>query len=71
MIQVLTEAGWSSVAFDYAKRNEDYSALVLIYFVILHMIIVLILATSIKGIFWEVYFSVKSLEEQRDKYEKI
>jgi hypothetical protein len=65
MVQVLTEAGWSLIAYDHAKRNSDQFAMVMMYFVIMHVVIVLIVATLIKGIFWEVYFCVQSEFENR------
>jgi hypothetical protein len=46
------------VAYDYAKRNSEYFRYVMLYFVLCHMIIVLITATLIKSTFWSVYFTV-------------
>lgn len=52
MVQVLTEAGWSMVAFDHSWRNAQYYGYIMIYFCFMHIIIVYIIATLIKGIFW-------------------
>jgi hypothetical protein len=50
-VQVLTEAGWSMVCFDYVKRTGVYFPVEL-FFMFLHLYIVLILATLFKGIIW-------------------
>jgi hypothetical protein len=64
-MQILTEAGWSAVAFDYAKRLEPYFFIVMIFFVFCHMVIVLVLATLLKGIVWSVFSTVSSQFEER------
>lgn len=50
-VQVLTEAGWSMVAFDYAFRYGAY-ALTMIFFVLCHQIICIILTSLMKGVTW-------------------
>lgn len=52
MMQILTEAGWSMIAFDHSWRNPQYYGYVMGYFCFMHIIIVYIIATLIKGIFW-------------------
>ncbi len=58
MVQVLTEAGWSQVAFDHSWRAPYYYGYILFYFCFTHITIVYIIATLIKGIFWEVFLTV-------------
>lgn len=50
-MQVLVEAGWSLICFDYVKRTGIYFPIIL-FFISLHVIIVLILAALLKGIVW-------------------
>lgn len=52
MVQVLTEAGWSMIAYDHSWRNPQYFGYIMIFFCIMHITIVYIIATLIKGIFW-------------------
>jgi hypothetical protein len=58
-VQVLVEAGWSLVAYDHALKY-GYFGLVLMYFVLSHVVIVIILTSLMKGITWEVYYTVHS-----------
>ena len=58
LVQVLTEAGWSSVAFDHAKKNDSNFVGVMLYFVMCHIIIVIVLASVLKGIIWFVFITV-------------
>jgi len=51
LIQVLTEAGWSLIANDYAKRTELYFPTVL-YFMACHTTIVLITAALLRALIW-------------------
>lgn len=67
MVMVLTEAGWSSVAFDHCWRAPQYFTYIMLYFCLLHITIVYMLATLIKGIFWEVFFTVNTIFAARDK----
>jgi hypothetical protein len=67
MVQVLTEAGWSSVAFDHCWRAPQYFTYIMLYFCLLHITIVYMIATLIKGIFWEVFFTVNTIFATRDK----
>ena len=62
MMQILTEGSWSVVAVDYVWRSggEEYWGIVIL-FILEHMAIVVVLATFLKGIFWEVYFTVSSM----------
>jgi len=57
-VQVLTEAGWSVVAYDLAERLGHIFALVLAIFACFHLIIVLILATLLKGIVLSAFLTV-------------
>jgi len=52
MVQILTEAGWSMLAFDHCWRNPQYFGYIMVFFCIMHLTIVYIIATLIKGIFW-------------------
>lgn len=61
-VQVLTEAGWSLVAYDHALRYGTF-ALTMLFFVISHELIVIILTSLLKGITWEVYNSIELEQE--------
>ena len=65
MVQILTEAGWSQIAFDHCWRASDYFTWVMVFFCFLHITIVYIIATLIKGVFWEVFFTVNIIYEER------
>jgi len=69
-MQILTEAGWSSVAFDVAYRAPQYYGLILIFFSTFHVIIVLVLATLIKGIFLSTFITV-SIQYEDNKIEEL
>lgn len=58
LTQILTEASWSTLAFDYCVKNPDYYAGVIILFIFMHFIFVTVIGTLLKGIFWEIYFTV-------------
>lgn len=70
-MQVLTEAGWSSVAFDVAYRIPNYFGLVMSLFASFHVVIVLILATLIKGIVLSTFLTVSSQYDQNMKEENF
>ena len=57
-VQVLTEAGWSAIAFDFANRTVGWFAPVMIFFLFCHITIVLVIATLLRSIFWSLFFSV-------------
>ena len=61
--QVLTEAGWSAVAYDVAGRVEEMFGLVMILFAFYHVVVVLLLATLVKGIVLSTFMSVTTQEE--------
>jgi hypothetical protein len=67
MVQILTEAGWSQIAFDHASRAPDFFVVVMLFFCFLHITIVYIIATLIKGVFWEVFFTVDTIYSERKK----
>ena len=67
MVQILTEAGWSMVAYDHCWRNPQYYGYVMVYFCFMHIIITYVIATLIKGIFWEVYFTVDQTFRERER----
>ena len=68
MVQILVEAGWSMVAFDYATIF-GYYGLVMLYFVVCHLLTVLIISSLLKGLVWEVYSSVN--EEYKNRRNKF
>ena len=78
MVQILTEAGWSLIAFDHCWRNPQYYGYIMVYFCLMHIIITYVIATLVKGIFWEVYFTVDQIfydrevqtKEEREKEEE-
>lgn len=67
MVQVLTEAGWSQLAYDHSWRNPPYFGYVMVYFCFMHIVITYITATLIRGIFWEVFFTVNSIFQERNR----
>ena len=66
MIQILVEAGWSVIANDHCWRNPQYYGYIMLYFCFMHLIIVSVMSTLIKGIFWEVYFTVDKIFTDRE-----
>jgi hypothetical protein len=66
MVQVLNEAGWSQVAYDHCWRAPHYFAYIMLFFCLIHITVVYILATLIKGIFWEVFFTVNTMFAERN-----
>jgi len=69
MFQLLTEAGWSMIAFDMSSRMPDKYGLVMVIFCSFHIIITLILATLIKGMVWSTFLAV-SKQYDINKQEK-
>lgn len=67
MVQILTEAGWSQIAFDHSSRAPDYYGYIMLFFCFMHITIVYIVATLIKGVFWEVFFTVDTIYAERAK----
>jgi len=61
MIQILTEGNWSTIAYDYSWRNPDLFGLITILFTLMHFFIVTVVGTLLKGIFWEIYFTVSEM----------
>lgn len=70
LVQVLTEAGWSAVAFDYASRAGSSWSLALLFFLLCHAIVVLVLAAVLKGIIWFVYITVAQQLDAQERTEK-
>lgn len=66
MVQILTEAGWSMIAYDHCWRAPFYYGYIMLFFCLCHITIVYIIATLIKGIFWEVFFTVNTVFEERE-----
>jgi hypothetical protein len=65
MVQILTEAGWSQIAYDHAWRSSGNFAWIMLFFCLMHITIVYIIATLIKGIFWEMFFAVNTAFAER------
>ena len=70
LVQVLCEAGWSAVAFDYAARAGSSWSAVLLFFVLCHAVIVLVLAAVLKGIIWFVFITVSQQLGEKQRSEK-
>lgn len=66
-MQILTEGAWTKVAYNYCWRNQDYYALIVTFFMLMHFIIVYVFGTLLKGIFWEIYFTVSSILDSIDE----
>ncbi len=70
MVQILTEAGWSMIATDYADRTQLYFPTVM-YFMFCHMMIVLITAALLRALVWETYFTVQDEYEVQARKETM
>lgn len=70
LVQVLTEAGWSAVAFDYAGRAGSSWVMTLLFFVLCHAVVVLVLAAVLKGIIWFVFITVAQQLDAQERAEK-
>lgn len=70
LVQVLTEAGWSAVAYDFAGRAGQAWGFALLFFVFCHIIVVLVLAAVLKGIIWFVFITVTQLLDAEERSEK-
>ena len=55
------------IAYDHCWRNPQYYGYVMLYFCLMHIVIVYMIATLVKGIFWEVYFTVNRIFDEREK----
>ena len=71
LVQVLTEAGWSAVAYDYANRAGSTWCLSLLFFVLCHAVVVLVLAAVLKGIIWFVFLTVAQQLDTQERAIKI
>ena len=70
LVQVLVEAGWSTIAFNHAAKY-GYYFLTMMYFVFSHIVIVIFLASLLKGLIWEVYHTMHhELEDRKNEYRK-
>lgn len=67
---MLTEAGWSAVAFDYAGRAGSSWVMTLLFFVLCHAVVVLVLAAVLKGIIWFVFITVAQQLDAQERAEK-
>lgn len=65
---MLVEAGWSLVAYDHAFRF-GYFGLTMMFFVFAHLVIVIVLTGLLRGISWEVYYTVH--EEFNDRTNQL
>ena len=66
-IAILYEAGWSTMANNHIARAPSYYAYIMLFLCLVHIIYVFILMNLIKGIFWEVYFTVDGIFIEREK----
>lgn len=66
MMQVLTEGAWSKTAYNYCWKNQEYYGFIVFLFMIMHFTIVYVLGTLLKGIFWEIYFTVSGILDSLD-----
>ena len=51
-MQILTEGAWAKVVYDYCYHNPNLYGLIVIFFMLMHFVIVYINGTLLKGIFW-------------------
>ena len=64
MMQILTEGSWAINAWSYAYRGQGQYGLIVTLFMIMHLVIVTIMVNLLKGIFWEVYFTVSTILDE-------
>lgn len=57
IVQVMIEAGWSPIVFDYAYRYGNHM-LVFLFFVVIHIVIVIILVSLMKGLVSDLYETI-------------
>ena len=55
------------MAMDHCWSAPKYFGYIMVFFCFLHITIVYILATLVKGVFWEVYVTVKHVLNERSK----
>jgi hypothetical protein len=67
LVQILAKSAWSHVAYDHCFRNPDYFTPVMIFFTGTQITLVYIVSTIIKGVFWEIYFTVDSIFVERER----
>jgi hypothetical protein len=58
MMQILTEGGWSMFPFYYSWITPSYYGWIVLYFVLNHFFIVTTTLNLVKGIVWEIFFTV-------------
>lgn len=56
-VQVMIEAGWSPIVYDYAERYNSFAAAVF-FFVAIHVLVVIILVSLMKGMVADLYESI-------------
>jgi hypothetical protein len=56
-VQVMIEAGWSPIVYDYADRYQSFGEVV-IFFVCIHICIVIILVSLMKGMVADFYETI-------------
>jgi len=61
MMQILTEGGWSMLPFYYSWINPSMYGCIVIYFIFMHFFIVTTALNLLKGIVWEIFFTVRQL----------
>jgi hypothetical protein len=61
MMQILTEGSWAVNAWSYCSREPQAYGWIVALFILMHVLIVTLLANLLKGICWEVYFTVSSM----------
>lgn len=67
LMQILTEGAWSKVAYHYCWLNQNLYGFIVVLFMFMHFTIVYVLGTLLKGIFWEIYFTVSSILDSIDE----
>jgi len=64
LMQVLTEGSWAVNAWSYCFREPDKYGYIIALFIFMHIVIVTVMANLLKGIFWEVYFTVSTMLDE-------
>ena len=66
IVQVMIEAGWSPIVFDYSYRYGIF-LLVSLFFVLIHVIVVIILVSLMKGLVGDLYETIYNTYMQKEK----
>ena len=71
MMQILTEGSWVMQVWSYCYRQQNLYGWIVALFIFMHLLIVTVMANLLKGIFWEIYFTVSTIIDELDDHERV